>query len=81
MNRQFIRRNITSISIIAFIILFATIQITSPSFLYDKNGAIRQFGIGKRHKTIFPVWFLTIILAIFSYLFVLYYLAIPKFKY
>jgi hypothetical protein len=81
MNRQFIRRNITSISIITFIIIFAGVQIIEPAFLYGKDGSIRQFGLGKRKKTILPIWFLTIILAVFSYLFVLYYLAIPKFKY
>ncbi len=81
MNRQFVRRNITSISIITFIILFAGIQFIEPAFLYDKDGSIRQFGLGTRKKTILPIWFLTIILAVLSYLFVLYYLAIPKFKY
>ncbi len=81
MNRQFVRRNITSISIITFIILFAGIQLIEPAFLYDKDGSIRQFGLGTRKKTILPIWFLTIILAVLSYLFVLYYLAIPKFKY
>ena len=81
MNRLFVRRNITSISIIIFIILFAGIQFIEPAFLYDKDGSIRQFGLGTRKKTILPIWFLTIILAVLSYLFVLYYLAIPKFKY
>ena len=81
MNRQFVRRNITSISIITFIIIFAGIQFIEPAFLYDKDGSIRQFGLGTRKKTILPIWFLTIILAVLSYLFVLYYLAIPKFKY
>jgi len=81
MNRLFVRRNITSISIITFIILFAGIQFIEPAFLYDKDGSIRQFGLGTRKKTILPIWFLTIILAVLSYLFVLYYLAIPKFKY
>ena len=81
MLRHYIRRNITSVSIILFIILFCIIQLVEPAFLYDKNGSLRQFGLGRKNKTVIPIWFLTLILAIFSYLFVLYYLAIPKFRY
>ena len=79
MNRTFIRKNITSISIIIFIILFAIIQIIEPAFLYNRDGSFRNFGIGKQKKTIIPIWLVSIILAILVYLFVLYYLAIPKF--
>jgi len=79
MNRTFIRNNITSISIIIFIILFTIIQIIEPAFLYDRDGSFRNFGIGKQNKTIIPIWLITIILAILVYLFVLYYLAFPKF--
>jgi hypothetical protein len=79
MNRTFIRNNITSISIIIFIILFTIIQIIEPAFLYDRDGSFRSFGIGKQKKTIIPIWLVTIILAILVYLFVLYYLAFPKF--
>lgn len=74
-----IRKNMTSFSILLFVITFALIQYIQPNFLYDDKGRIRLFGIGKKKKTIFPIWLLTIILAIFSYLFVLYYLTIPKF--
>ena len=79
MNRTFIRNNITSISIVIFIILFTIIQIIEPAFLYDRDGSFRSFGIGKQKKTIIPIWLVTIILAILDYFFVLYYLAIPKF--
>jgi len=79
MNRIFIRNNITSISIIIFIILFTIIQIIEPAFLYDRDGSFRNFGLGKQKKTIIPIWLVTIILAILVYLFVLYYLAFPKF--
>ncbi len=81
MYRQYIRRNITSVAIILFIIIFCIIQFIEPAFLYEKDGSLRQFGLGTRRKTVIPIWFLTFILATFSYLFVLYYLAIPKFRY
>ena len=81
MNRRFIRRNITSIAIIIFIALFCAIQIYSPSFLYNEDGSLREFGIGYNKKTILPLWLIAIILAIFSYLFVLSYLIQPKLNY
>jgi len=80
MNRLFVRRNITSISIFIFMILFTTVQITKPAFLYNTDGSLKQFGLGRKKKTVIPIWFISLILAIFSYLFVLYYLAVPKFR-
>ena len=81
MNRSFIKKNITSVAILLFIGIFFMIQQFKPSFIYKKDGSLRQFGLGTRKKTVIPIWFLTLILAIFCYLFVLYYLAIPKFRY
>jgi hypothetical protein len=81
MNRLFIRRNITSISIIIFLCLFSIIQYIEPTFLYKNDGSLREFGIGRQKKTIMPIWLLVFILAIFCYLFVLYYLTMPKFNY
>ena len=81
MNRTFIRKHITSISIAIFIILFYAIQMIKPYFLYNPDGSIKQFGIGYKKKTILPMWVLSISVAILCYLAVLYYLAIPKFRY
>ena len=81
MYRAYIRKNITSTSIILFIIIFAVIQYVEPAFLYEKDGALRQFGLGSSKKTIVPIWFLTLILAMLCYLFVLYYLAAPKLRF
>ena len=78
MNRNFIRRNITSISIVIFIILYTLIIVLKPGFLYNNDGTLRQFGLGFRKKTVIPVWLLSIVLAIVSYFSVLYYIAAPK---
>ena len=80
MNRLFIRNNITSVSILIFIFLFAVIQKLEPSFLYNTDGSIKQFGLGRQKHTVVPIWLVTLVLSIFSYLFVLYYLAVPKFQ-
>lgn len=81
MYRLFIRRNITSVSIVIFVFLFCILQLFAPAFLYKEDGSLREFGIGYKNKTVIPIWLVALILAIFSYLFVLYYLAIPKFKF
>ncbi len=76
--RIFIRKNITAVSIILFIIIFCIVQVIKPNFIYNEDGSLKQFGLGVRQKTVIPIWLVTMILAIFSYLFVLYYLAMPK---
>ena len=74
MKKSIIRNNITSFSILLFVIIFAIIQIISPSFLYNDDGSIRQFGLGTKKRTVLPIWLFAIIVAILSYLIVLSYL-------
>ena len=81
MYRAYIRRNITSVAIVIFVIIFCLMQMYAPHFLYNQDGSLREFGLGYRKKTVVPIWLVALILAILSYLFVLYYLAIPKIKF
>lgn len=81
MNRVFIHKNITSISIVVFLILYGLIISYKPSFLYNNDGSLRQFGLNSSKKTVIPAWLLAIILSILSYFFILYYIAIPKLMY
>jgi len=78
MYRNLIRENITLISIILFIFIYAGIQIIKPACFYNKDGSIREFGIGYKNKTILPIWLLSIILGILCYLLVMSYLQYPK---
>ncbi len=78
MYRTLIRENITLVSIILFVIIFGTIQMMKPSCFYNKDGSIRDFGVGYRNKTILPIWLLSILLGIVCYLVVLYYVSSPK---
>jgi hypothetical protein len=79
--RTFIRNNLTSVAIFLFFIVFAIMHQIKPSFLYNINGTLRDFGLGYEKKTILPAWLITFVLAILSYLAVLYYLAAPKISY
>jgi hypothetical protein len=58
--------------------MFGAIQMMKPAFLYNKDGSIREFGVGYKNKTILPIWLLSLILGILSYLFIMYYVAYPK---
>jgi hypothetical protein len=78
MYREFIRNNQTLVAIILFVIVFGIIQIIKPGFLYNRDGSVKEFGIGYKNKTIFPIWLLSLVLGILCYLFVLYYISLPK---
>lgn len=75
MLKQFVRDNATLVSIIVFLILYSLIQINRPAIFYNIDGSIRDFGVGYKNKTILPIWLLSIILGILSYLAVLYYIS------
>ena len=63
MIRNYIRRNIPSVSIILFVSLFCIVQLVKPAFLYENDG-LRQFGLGTRKNNIANL-VLYIIMAIF----------------
>ena len=73
MLRTFTRNNTTLVSIVIFLIIFGVIQMITPSFLYNKDGSIREFGIGYRNKTILPLWLFSIVLGILTYVMTLYF--------
>ena len=78
MSRIFIKENPVLVSIFLFIIVFSLVLMWKPGFIFKNDGSLRNFGVGYRNKTILPIWLLSIILGILSYLFVLYYLAQPN---
>ena len=79
MLRKFIQNNINLTTIVLFLVFFIILIITKPGFIFDKNGRPREFGLGYKNKTVIPIWLAIIIIAIFSYLIVLYYLNLNKF--
>ena len=71
-SRKFIRINKLNIAVFIFLMLFTIVHITKPSFIYNNEGGFRQFGVGYKNKTVIPIWLVAIVLAILSYLSVLY---------
>jgi hypothetical protein len=74
MDKQYIRQHMLTASIFIFMILFGVIQYAKPSVFYNTDGSIRKFGVGYKNKTILPIWLFAIVLAILTYVGILYYL-------
>ena len=78
MLRTFTRNNTTLVAIVIFLFIFGLFQMIKPSFLYNNDGSLREFGVGYKNKTILPMWLFSIILGIITYVIVLYYLTYPN---
>ena len=68
---NFIKENTIKISIVIYIALVATLIYLKPDFFYVNNTTdskrLKIFGTGSRkNKTIFPLWFALIVLAIIN---------------
>lgn len=69
---KYIQENTIFFAVLIFLFLFGIIQLLKPNCFYNKDGSAREFGIGYKNKTIFPIWLLSFVLGILSYLTVLY---------
>ena len=78
MYRNLIRENITLVSVVLFIFIFGIIQMMKPVCFYNRDGSIREFGVGYRNKTILPIWLLSLLLGILCYLTVMFYVSSAK---
>ena len=78
MNSTFVQEHIVIVSIFIFLSFYTLILLFKPHFLYNRDGSLREFGIGFKKKTVVPVWLLSIILGIISYYLMLYYASWPK---
>ena len=74
LTKKFVRIHKINFAILIFLIVFTMIHIYKPLLMYNEEGGFRPFGIGYKHKTVIPIWIVSIIVAMFSYLAVLYYL-------
>jgi hypothetical protein len=71
--KRWIRHNKIAVAILIYIILFGLINLLTPAFMYNKDGSLKEFGVGFRKKTIIPAWLISIFLAIIAYFSVVYY--------
>lgn len=64
------RRNTSTVAVLVFVALFSAFHYIKPSFAYDRDGSIRNFGINRTKKTVLPLWLVAIVIAVLSYVFV-----------
>lgn len=74
--KNIMRNNLAGSAILLYVIVFMLVQYMNPSFIYNEDGSLREFGIGYSNKTVLPIWLVAIILGILSYLTV-YYISRP----
>jgi hypothetical protein len=70
--KTLIRNNLAGTAIVLYVIVFMLVQYMNPSFLYNEDGSLREFGVGYSSKTVLPIWLVAIVLGILSYLAVYY---------
>lgn len=70
---KIIEKNKASVSIIIFLICFYIVFNIKPPVFFNEDGSIKQFGLGYKHKTIFPIWLFSIVLSIIIYILVYYF--------
>ena len=61
------------VSIFLFLIIFGIIVLVKPAFLFNKDGSLREFGLGYKNKTILPLWLFSLVLGILCYVLIQYY--------
>ena len=66
------KRNPLLSSIIIFLLFFTIITTMKPPFIFNRDGSMKEFGLGYTDKTVIPIWLLVIILSILSYLAISY---------
>ena len=61
------------LAIFLFIILYLLINIIKPNFIFNKQeNCLRDFGVGYKNTSVLSLWIVSILLAIISYLIVIY---------
>lgn len=51
------------------------VHLIKPAFIYDDKGQFRNFGLGYRNYTVFPIWLVSVVLAVMAYLTVTWFIS------
>ena len=68
--KDFLRDNKILATFILFLFMFCTVMICKPGFAFNKDGSIKEFGLGYNNRTVLPIWVLVIVFSILSYFFI-----------
>jgi len=67
------------VAIVVFLASFVLLHAVKPSFMYNDDGSLRPIGLGFSRRTAVPAWFASLLMAILSYVVVMYYVNAPRF--
>jgi len=60
--------NLVLCSIAVYLALYAFLAlVVKPAWMYDRDGSLRQFGLGTRRKTVLPLWLVALLGGLLSY--------------
>jgi hypothetical protein len=54
-------------AIVGLLVIILFVHWVKPLSVYDESGALREFGLGTKNKTVTPLWLVVILAAIASY--------------
>ena len=55
--RTFIQNNIIFTAMILFFLMFIGVSIVKPNCIYNRDGSLKDFGLGFKRKTVFKsIW-------------------------
>jgi hypothetical protein len=75
---KMIRIHKVSYAIFIFFILFSIFHFAlKPSITYYPDGSFRPFGLEYTDETFLPIWLVSLVLGVLSYLFILYICSVP----
>lgn len=63
-----IRKNPKLWMVTTYLLLVAAFLYARPAVAFGKDGQIRPFGTGQKDSTVFPLWWWVFVLAVVSYL-------------
>jgi hypothetical protein len=70
--KDFVRTNAPLCAILVFLAVYGLIIRWKPRMLFYEDGTLKEFGLGYKNKTILPIWLLAVVVAILSYMVVMY---------
>ena len=78
MNRILVKKHMASVSIVLFLGILFVVSSIKPHLMFNRDGSLRNFGIGFKKKTVVPMWLVVILAATLSYYAVMYFVAMPR---
>lgn len=78
LNRTIIKKYILQLSVFITSLLILTINYVKPNIIFNRDGTYKQFGLGNKSKTVFPMWYSVIMVSVMVYCAIRFYLIMHR---